>query len=47
MANGIQTDISEMMDADAYIKAVSAAEPGATTSAGGNSSFVERLRWRK
>jgi uncharacterized protein (DUF1330 family) len=28
-------DISETMDADAYIKAVSAAEPRATTSAGG------------
>jgi uncharacterized protein (DUF1330 family) len=28
-------DISEMTDADAYIKAISAAEPRATTSAGG------------
>jgi uncharacterized protein (DUF1330 family) len=28
-------DISETMDADAYIKAVSAAEPNATQSAGG------------
>ena len=28
-------DVSEMMDADAYVKAVSAAEPKATTSAGG------------
>ena len=28
-------DISEMLDADAYVKAVSAAEPKATTSAGG------------
>src|SRR5437588_8533784 len=28
-------DISEVMDVDAYIKAVSAAEPKATTSAGG------------
>jgi uncharacterized protein (DUF1330 family) len=28
-------DISEMIDTDAYIKAVSAAEPQATTSAGG------------
>lgn len=33
-------DISEMIDADAYIKAVSAAEPRATTSAGGQ--FVIR-----
>jgi uncharacterized protein (DUF1330 family) len=28
-------DISEMLDVDAYVKAVSAAEPKATTSAGG------------
>ena len=28
-------DISEMLDADAYMKAVSAAEPNATNSAGG------------
>jgi len=28
-------DISEMLDADAYMKAVSAAEPNATLSAGG------------
>jgi uncharacterized protein (DUF1330 family) len=33
-------DISETKDADAYIKAVSAAEPNATTSAGGR--FVVR-----
>ena len=33
-------DISETMDADAYIKAVSAAEPRATQSAGGR--FVVR-----
>lgn len=33
-------DISEMKDADAYIKAVSAAEPQATESAGGR--FVVR-----
>lgn len=33
-------DISETMDADAYIKAVSAAEPKATLSAGGR--FVVR-----
>lgn len=33
-------DISEMKDADAYIKAVSAAEPNATISAGGR--FIVR-----
>jgi uncharacterized protein (DUF1330 family) len=33
-------DISETMDADAYIKAVSAAEPNATQSAGGR--FIVR-----
>ena len=33
-------DVSEMMDADAYIKTVSAAEPKATTSAGGR--FIMR-----
>jgi len=33
-------DISETMDADAYIKAVSAAEPDATQSAGGR--FIVR-----
>ena len=32
----IVIDISEMLDADAYIKAVSAAEPNATASAGGH-----------
>jgi uncharacterized protein (DUF1330 family) len=33
-------DISEMIDTDAYVKAVSAAEPRATTSAGGQ--FIVR-----
>src|ERR1700716_3419367 len=33
-------DISETLDADAYIKAVTAAEPNATSSAGGR--FVVR-----
>src|ERR1043165_1147135 len=35
-------DISEVADADAYIKAVSAAEPNATRSAGGR--FIVRAR---